>query len=67
MDIADASNNDILVGIPLLIERDLTGQYVVSGLPPGVLFAVDETNQDGQPTRFSFGLESTLVYSDPTQ
>lgn len=67
LDIADAADNDILVGIPVLIQRDLSGQYVIEGLPPGVLFAVDDTNQDTQATRLSFGLDHSFIYSDPTQ
>lgn len=67
MDIADPSNNDILDGIPLLIGRDLSGQYVIDGLPVGISFCSDDTNQDTQPTRFSFGTDHSLVYGDPTQ
>lgn len=65
LDVADASNNALLVGVPLLIERDLIGRFVISGLPPGTLFAADFTNQDTQPTRFSFGTDHGLIYVDP--
>lgn len=62
MDIADPSNNDILDGLPLLILRNIAGQYVITGLPPGVFFCVDNTGKDLQPVRASFGLGSSLYY-----
>lgn len=67
MDVADPSNNDILNGIPLLIGRDLIGQYVIEGLPFGIMFCTDDTNQDSQPIRFSFGIDHSLGYGDPLQ
>ena len=67
MDIADQSDTDILDGLPLLIDRNVNGQYVISGLPVGTFFAVDDTNQGTQPTRYSFGTDHTLYYADPTQ
>lgn len=66
MDIADGSNNDILDGIVLLIESDLTYQYktALASLPPGIFFVLDNTNQDSQPTQFSFGNTHSLIYDD---
>lgn len=67
MDIADASDTDILDGIPLLIESDLTYQYrdSVAGLPPGQFTVVDITGAGQQPTLYSFGLTHQLNYVDP--
>src|SRR4249920_2633608 len=59
MDIADPSNNNILNGIPLLILRDAVGQYVIVGLPVGTIFSTDDTNQNTQPTRYSYGTDHT--------
>lgn len=67
LDVADSSNNDILDGIPLLIGRNLTGQFVIPGLPVGFMFVTDDTNEDTQPTRFSFGQDHSIGYGDPTQ
>jgi hypothetical protein len=67
MDVLDPSANPILMGIPVLIQRNLTGQYVTLALPEGVLFATDDTGNDTQPTLYSFGLDHTLWYEDPTQ
>lgn len=67
LDISDASGNPILSGIALLILRDLTRQYVTLAIPPGVIFATDDTQQDTQPTTYSFGSDHSLFYEDPTQ
>jgi hypothetical protein len=67
LDIADPAGNQIITGLVLLIERLVTSQYVTLALPPGPLFALDDTNQDAQPTLFSFGIDHTLAYGDPTQ
>lgn len=66
LDLADPSNNDILVGLPVLIQRNLASQYVITGLPSGPLFCNDNTGQNNQPTQFSFGISHTLYYIDPT-
>lgn len=65
MDIGDAVNNLLHVGVPILIERDLLGQYVVQGLPPGLFYAIDETNQGTEPTRFAFKTTHGFFYYDP--
>lgn len=69
MDIADGAGNDILDGIVLLINNDLTFQYqtALSNLPVGNFFVVDKTGQGMQPTQFSFGTTHSLIYADPTQ
>lgn len=65
LDINDPSGNQIMSGIPIVISRDLFGQYVTLPLPLGPLFASDDTGQDTQPTQFSFGLDHTFWYEDP--
>ncbi len=62
MDIADGSNVDLITGLPVLLERNIAGQYVVSGIPVSVFFVVDNTNQGTQPTRLSFGTTHSLWY-----
>jgi hypothetical protein len=66
LDVNDQSGNPILSGIPVLIRRNLTGQYAYLAVPQGTLFALDDTGQDTQPTQFSFGLDHTVWYADPT-
>jgi hypothetical protein len=67
LDINDSQNNQILSGVPILIGLDLTGQYLYLSIPPGVFLALDNTNQDTQPTVYSFGTTNSLYYQDPTQ
>ena len=67
LDINDSSDNPILVGVPILIRMNLTGQYATLTIPPGVFFATDDSGQGNQPTQFSFGVDHTFYYSDPTQ
>jgi hypothetical protein len=62
LDIADPANATILAGLPLLVERNVAGQYVMAGLPDGTIFVSDNTNQDEQATRDSFGLTHSLLY-----
>lgn len=65
MNINDTSGNPILGGIPVLIERNLTGQYVTLAIPEGTFFCTDDSGQDQQPTQFSFGVDHTMFYVDP--
>lgn len=66
MDINDSSDAPILSGIPVLINRDLTSQYPTLAVPAGTLFATDDTQQDTQPTQYSFGTDHTLYFVDPS-
>lgn len=65
MSVNDSTGNQLLAGIVLLIERNLTGQYLYLTIPPGLFFCTDDTSQDTQPTQFSFGVDHTLFYVDP--
>lgn len=67
MDILDPAGNEILASIPLLINRDLTGQYPTLPLPVGVLFVTDATKQGQNPGQYSFGTTNVCWYGDPTQ
>lgn len=65
LDVNDSQNNQILSSIPLLINRNLIGQYTTLNLPPGMIFVTDDTNQDTQATQYSFGVDHSLWYFDP--
>jgi hypothetical protein len=67
LDVNDASDNPIISGIPVLIERNLVGQYATLAIPEGILFASDDTGNGQQPTLYSFGLDHSMWYEDPTQ
>lgn len=66
LDIADAQNGSLITSLPLLVARNLNSRFVETNLPVGIFFCVDNTGQDNQPTRFSFGLTHSLLYLDPT-
>jgi hypothetical protein len=66
LDITDPSNNDILDGMPLLIDRDFLNQYVIPNLPAGKIIVSSSTGStSNQPSRYSFGSEDVLLYYDP--
>lgn len=67
LSVNNPSGDQIMSGIPILIGRALFNEYVELPLPEGTFFAQDNTLQDQQPTQFSFGLDHTLYYVDPTQ
>ena len=67
MDILDPSGNQILCGLPVLIQRNVTSQYPTLAIPEGVFFSTDDTGNGLQPTIYSFGTDHTLWYEDPTQ
>lgn len=65
MNISDSQANQILVGVPILIQRSLTSQYPTLALPAGQFICTDDTGLGNQPTQYSFGQTNTLYYLDP--
>lgn len=65
LDIMDASNNPIYMGIPLIIDTDLLYQCVNPLRPLGTMVVLDTTNQEQNPGRNSFGTTHILMYIDP--
>lgn len=65
MDVRDPSENYIVVGLPILIDRDVAGQYVMANIPAGPFFAIDNTGTQDQPTVYSFGNTHSFYYQDP--
>lgn len=67
LDIEDVSGNVLIAGLPVLINRNMNGQYTYNvSIPQGTIFCVDDTNSDTQPTLLSFGTTHTGWYLDPT-
>lgn len=64
LSVADAAGAPILVGIPMLIDRDLVSQYATLRLPPGPLFVMDETGKQLQAGLSSFFVDHVLVYGE---
>lgn len=65
LSIYDAAENPLLVGIVLLIERNLSTQYNYLAIPQGVIFCQDDSGQGLQPTLSSFLVDHTLFYLSP--
>jgi len=66
MEISDSNENILISGVPLLIERNLLTQYRYLNLPTGVMFVLDNTGKQEQPSLYSFGTTHTFYYEDGT-
>ena len=64
MDILDISEQPILVGIPLEIQRDLNGQYGAYVFPQGLFFCRDNSGAQAAPTFSSFSIDHQLLFVD---
>lgn len=64
MDIRDANDVDLLVGVPLLGGLPLTSRFVgrIEGLPPGSFLCVNESGDPETPSYLSFGNGVNLFY-----
>jgi hypothetical protein len=62
MNIMDVTGNPVLMGIALLIERDLTTGYRHLSIPPGYFFVMDGTKGNSQPGLSGFALNHVLYY-----
>ena len=65
MDIADQADNMLLAAIPLLVSRNLLERFDNSAFPAGVFFVTDDTGNESDPTRYSWGQTHSLYYADP--
>lgn len=67
MDIYDANELPILVGIRIITGWLLTDRFVMEGLPPGDFFVFDSSGKNEDPTQDDFGTVKTLVYADESE
>lgn len=65
LSIYDSAQNPIVMGLPLLVGRDIIGQYATLALPPGPLFCVDDSGKGLQPALSSFLLTHRFIYAEP--
>ena len=63
-DLHTGSDTPLISSVPMLIERNLIGRFVQVGLPPGMLFVWDNTQQDSQPGRNAWGASHTFYYAE---
>ena len=64
MDIATEDGTDLLVGIPLHTNVDITSRFKKAGLPPGAFAVYDETGNGNNPDQFNFGTDVKLLYEE---
>lgn len=62
MDIADAGGVALLTGVIILVDINITDQYVNDDLPPGRFFAVDITGERKNPGENDLGNDVKLFY-----
>lgn len=65
MDLKDASGTAIVAGVPLLIEVDLFSRFGRAALPAGIIVPIDDTLDQVDPVRNSFGNTHSVLYVDP--
>ena len=67
LDIADANNNALATGLPVLCMADALQNLGAKtpGMPPGVLFALDITGAGADPNATNFGQSVLLFYFEP--
>lgn len=64
MDVSSETGDPILMGIPVQTEVDITSRFLDERLPPGQFVVLDETGNQRDPDRISFGNEVKLFYLD---
>ena len=62
MSILDSAANPVLMGVPLMVNRDLTGPYHYLSIPPGGFCVLDASGTSTEATLSSFLLDHTLYY-----
>lgn len=62
LDIADAANNPIALGIGVTVGCDLLAPLSAEGRPPGQLFATDDSGAGRNPTRNGWRGDFRLIY-----
>jgi hypothetical protein len=62
LNIMDVTGASLLMGVPLLIERDLTGNFKHLSIPPGLFLVIDGKTGHSQPGLSGFALNHVLYY-----
>jgi len=66
MDVNDVDDLPIITGVPLLYGLPLLDRYKLSNLPLGQFVIIDETGEERNPPRDSFGEDFKLLYKEST-
>lgn len=64
LDVADANNNPLIYGVPILTGWPALGIFNkrLSGLPLGMLLAIDLSGNGADPQEFTFGSTVPFYY-----
>ena len=62
MDIKDSNGADLLMGIVLLTDVNITDPYIIEGLPPGRFFVIDESGAGKNPGINDLGNDVKVFY-----
>lgn len=64
MDVKDVDENSLVDGVPLLYGLPVLDRFVGDDLPLGSFVVIDETGEERNPTRDSFGEDFKLLYQE---
>ena len=67
MNVFDNNNLPICYGIKVVVNWNLTGQFVVSGMPAGNIVCQNVLGQFNTITRFDMGKNDELFYYEPNE
>jgi len=67
MDISDANETPILMGIRIISGWLLTDRFVMDNLPPGDFFVFDTSGKNADPLQDDFGTTKLMMYADASE
>jgi len=67
MDISDANENPILMGVRIISGWLLINRFVMDALPKGDFFVFDTSGKNIDPTQDNFGTTTLLMYADESE
>lgn len=62
MSILDINGAVVLGGVPILVDIDLTSQYIQENLPPGGFVPINETGTGKNPEIIDLGNDVKMIY-----
>ena len=65
--ISDSNNNPLLMGIPMVVNYDLTSRFKIPGLFTGVLMLFDSSNSQQEANFGDLGQRCLLIYQETAE
>jgi len=66
-DILNEQEEPLLVGMPVLTNSNINRRFLRAGVPPGFFVSADESGQNRNPDRETFGQEVKFFYVEAEQ